>query len=987
MRTTDRTARVRPWILPSVLIAIGSLAATANAQLYPDLIVSQIDISPTNPSPGQDITVTVHAMNIGNAMPASETFMYLYEDTPSPLECSYDQVAPLGVAFPSGTERLFTFTVNYASAGSYELWAWVDACEHLIDEGGMAGESNNTLSRTINVGLGDLTIDSIAPSVPDPVPGQPIMIDVTVRNSGPAIVGQVWSLGIVRQGAEPMTCSFDASQGPFMDFPANSTSTVQFGPYTYEISGEYPIWAWVDCQNNVAEADDTNNKLLGTIVINRPDLIITDLTTSVATPIVNQPFDVTVTVMNVGSAPAGGYRVSIAPDSDTLPEDGCALADFVYDTDGLGVEESFTTTFSVTYTEARQHRLWVLADSCGDAVSEAREDNNAQSVDLTVADPSPGLPDLVVENIAVTEIPTPEFGAVTVFDVTVRNVGTYGSGPFSIGDFNPADFPGTFPNAVVITSPGPSGGNSASTGTAVGWSDCGWRSREVPGGLLAGQAVTVQFWRHYWTSGGYSFGASADVCGSHTWQRVFESSETNNGLTVEFEVVGCAADDDHDGVCNEDDLCPNTPDPLNNDSDGDGIGDVCDDDDDNDGVLDVDDCDPRNPFVFPGNVENCTDGIDNNCDGQIDEGAQPLYRDADGDGFGDPAESIVDCSRTDYVTNADDCDDTNASVHPGANGPCDDGIDNDCDGVVDNEVTMWGRDNDADGFTDPADVIIDDDGVCDGRPEGYSLVSDTPDPDDNDFMVPEPVRVDPTSLDFSRPRIGVIATAPLTLTRNGPEPYGYDVQIEFTEGDPMWLTVNPSNGTAGDGQATLSLAPRTVNLRRGKVYAASLAVSINGARAIDVPVNLEVRDPILTIHHAGQGGGSVWAEYDPDPNDPVNDYVNVEVVDSSKNIFDASVSIPEGRSAFLRAYTEGDCSIVQGIYNEAGNQINDPNWYYYEPNEPCYGCTAHPMSLRMNGDREITVRYQLSGLACTSCAALMLTLNIIGLALSRPRRR
>ena len=60
-----------------------------------------------------------------------------------------------------------------------------------------------------------------------------------------------------------------------------------------------------------------------------------------------------------------------------------------------------------------------------------------------------------------------------------------------------------------------------------------------------------------------------------------------------------------------------------------------------------------------------------------------FYRDADGDGFGDPGLALVDCTApAGYVTNGADCNDGNPSVHPGGAEVCD-GIDNNCDGQVD----------------------------------------------------------------------------------------------------------------------------------------------------------------------------------------------------------------------------------------------------------------------------------------------------------------
>ena len=59
------------------------------------------------------------------------------------------------------------------------------------------------------------------------------------------------------------------------------------------------------------------------------------------------------------------------------------------------------------------------------------------------------------------------------------------------------------------------------------------------------------------------------------------------------------------------------------------------------------------------------------------------FFDADGDHFGDPNVSVVHCDQPDgYVSNGDDCDDTDPVVYPTAGEICDDGIDNDCDGEM-----------------------------------------------------------------------------------------------------------------------------------------------------------------------------------------------------------------------------------------------------------------------------------------------------------------
>ncbi len=207
------------------------------------------------------------------------------------------------------------------------------------------------------------------------------------------------------------------------------------------------------------------------------------------------------------------------------------------------------------------------------------------------------------------------------------------------------------------------------------------------------------------------------------------------------------ADDDSDGVPNVSDNCPDVPNPLQDDLDQDGLGDLCDADDDGDGVPDTQDNCPR--ASNPSQTDSDGDGIGDVCDpcpldagndadgdtvcGNIDNCPlvyNPTQADADADGIGDacdtcPFDAANDADRDGRCANIDNCP---TVANPGQQDGDGDGRGDACD----NCPTVPNADQadpDGDGLgsaCDPCplspDNDVDHDGLC-GNVDNCPLVA------------------------------------------------------------------------------------------------------------------------------------------------------------------------------------------------------------------------------------------------------------------------
>jgi len=113
-------------------------------------------------------------------------------------------------------------------------------------------------------------------------------------------------------------------------------------------------------------------------------------------------------------------------------------------------------------------------------------------------------------------------------------------------------------------------------------------------------------------------------------------------------------DIDGDGILNGDDNCPNDYNPLQEDFDSDGIGDACDPDDDGDGVPDADDACP----------EEDSTGFDADGDGCIDtfEGLTDVINTLEDDVLSDEIKNSL-VSKVDNALKSDDKENDEAAIN------------------------------------------------------------------------------------------------------------------------------------------------------------------------------------------------------------------------------------------------------------------------------------------------------------------------------------
>lgn len=406
----------------------------------PDLVVTDISWSPANPATGNAVTFSAVIKNQGTGATTAGVIngvsflvdgtQVSWSDNNTSSIAAGSSITVTANGGPSGS------AVWTATAGSHTVTAWVDDVNRISE----SNESNNQFSKTLTVGGTATPTPTPTPATPTPTPyGLPdlIVTDIITSPASPLTENTVTFSAVVKNqgtGVTPagtiigVSFSVDGTQVSWSDNTTSSlaagasvTVTANGGPSgsaTWTATtGTHTVQAWVDDVNRISESNESNNQYAKSLAVTTspmPDLIVTDITYSPASPVSGNAVTFSAVVKNQGTA-AGAAGIVV------FKVDGTQVAAAANSTMSLAAGAALTVTATGTWSATvGSHSISATVDS-SNTILEGNETNNTYVEDLTV-NPQPGI-DLVVTDITWSPSYITAGNPVT-FSAVVKNQGT-----------------------------------------------------------------------------------------------------------------------------------------------------------------------------------------------------------------------------------------------------------------------------------------------------------------------------------------------------------------------------------------------------------------------------------------------------------------------------------------------------------------------------------------------------------------------------------
>ncbi len=318
--------------------------------------------------------------------------------SPAGLSLSLDgqpRVTPYSTASVVGVTRQLSAPATQVAANgdTYRFVSWSDALAavHNVDTPSTATTYTATYTK---ITAPDLVVTAIQTSPAAPQPGQTVRFSATIKNNGSAATpsgvkhGVLFSVNGVRVSFSD-TSTTSLAPGASRTVTANGTAsgyTGATGGLWKATAGQPTVKATVDDVNRMVEVNEINNSYSRRVAVGpQPDLVVTSVTASPASPVAGNQVRFTAVIKNVGTTatPTG------------------VIHGVVFRIDGRGVTFSDTSTTSLAAGATRtltanggsasglwtatsgSHTLMAYVDDV-DRITETSETNNTLSKPLAV---------------------------------------------------------------------------------------------------------------------------------------------------------------------------------------------------------------------------------------------------------------------------------------------------------------------------------------------------------------------------------------------------------------------------------------------------------------------------------------------------------------------------------------------------------------------------------------------------------------------------
>jgi uncharacterized repeat protein (TIGR01451 family) len=369
--------------------AFGPFQPGVFADTAPDLIVSNISLSPAEPAIDDTVSITVAVKNQGTG-DSFGSYLVCYVDT-----------TIIGTKYINPIDAGLTVTESFswkATQGTHTIKAIADSTTIVAE----TDETNNSKICTLTTLAPDLAIPTLTWSPDNPSRGDTVTFSITINNKGSS-ASKFTNVNFYIDGVSRGAKDVAAIE------PGKSVTKT----YTWQaLSGDHFLRAVIDESNNVKEGNETNNELEMTFATLRPDLLVKNIVWSPANPSKGDAVTFTIVFENQGSGRSDECLVNFFIDG---------IAQSTKTVAAINANATSNVTYSWT-AKTDAHELKAIVD-CYQTVTESNESNNEYTTSMTTL-----RPDLVVKDISWLPVEAVVGDTVTL-SIVVANEGSGNAEP------------------------------------------------------------------------------------------------------------------------------------------------------------------------------------------------------------------------------------------------------------------------------------------------------------------------------------------------------------------------------------------------------------------------------------------------------------------------------------------------------------------------------------------------------------------------------